>query len=240
MNGTQLALSYGLKVSELKYCGPLDASQKVYGYLAGKSDSIEAGKLLRGFDTMHSYLSLIAERNGMAPEDYEVAEAYWLGNGLLEKVDESDIRKMLREKFAGKFPEGVLNRFISTLPKGCAAHHSLHVFHVGAVSKTSPQITRGNIGKCIVSWGEVTGVSGGSATVAKRNLEFTKRGMGFGQLEEVQVPYPPELVSPKKGQNVSMHWDNVVQALSDTQLANLKKYTLQNIGAVNRSTAHHF
>ena len=49
-------------------------------------------KELKKFTAHYAYLCLIAKANGLSPFDRRVAEALWLGNGLLKKVKRGTCR----------------------------------------------------------------------------------------------------------------------------------------------------
>ena len=239
MNGTQLALLYALRVSELKYCGPLDASQKIYDYLTGNGSYNEANEALQNFEGLYAYLKLIAEKNNKDPNDYEVAEAYWIGNDLLKNITEEDIKNMIKKEFSKALPPAMIKNMVATLPKGSNAQHSFHVFHVRSVAGRVP-MNKQTPDECIVSWGEVQEVFPNKLIVSKRPLIIGSKGIDFGSMGDVSIGYHPNLITPKIGQTVSIHWSNAVQIITGKQFNNLRKYTIQNMVAVNSSTAHHF
>ena len=234
MNGVQLALLYAQKTNQLNYCGPVGAYDKIVSYLQGQGSYNEALEILKKFGGLYNYMKLIAEKNELEPTDYAVAEAYLLGNDLLEKVRHQDLKRLVIDQFGKMLPKPVALRIANSIPPGVKAHHSFLVLHVRSVEGRVPMsVLRPDI--CIISWGIVKKASAGEAVVSRRPLLYEEGDYVFGEPEERLVEYLPSIVKPRKGKRVAMHWDRVAQVISQKQLDVLKKYTLQNIRAVNAS-----
>ncbi|MGH3928119.1 MAG: DUF6390 family protein, partial [Pseudonocardiaceae bacterium] len=95
MDGSTLFARYAYPPNALGYCGPNDdglllrhgADGRGFGGSSppGEGDDITA--LARAFDGAWPYLEFIADVTGRRPLDLEVVDAYWLGGGLLDKID---------------------------------------------------------------------------------------------------------------------------------------------------------
>ena len=92
-----LASRYSLAPNLLNLCGPSNFVKSLEN-----RKKAEIKKKLRNFESYYSYISLIGKKNSKSPFDKEVVEAYWIGNKLLEKVTENDMRKLILHKFTGK------------------------------------------------------------------------------------------------------------------------------------------
>ena len=77
MDGLELAARFSAAPNALGLCGPKGFRLSAKRQLAAQ---------LKRFLAPYTYLSLIADANGLEPFDYDVTEAFWLGNRLLERV----------------------------------------------------------------------------------------------------------------------------------------------------------
>src|SRR4029079_19764899 len=87
ISGPLLFARYAYGPNELGYCGP-DAASELFGEAtSGHADERTLRELAGQFEGAYPYLRLIAQANDLAdPLDARVVEAYWLGNGLLDRV----------------------------------------------------------------------------------------------------------------------------------------------------------
>lgn len=94
----------------------------------------DANKIIQGFPVVMEWYKLIGGANDLDPLHPLVAEAYWVGNDLLERAyDFQGIHETITERFADKFKERVP---VSPEP-GNFPHHNLHVAIYGIVSDPS-------------------------------------------------------------------------------------------------------
>ncbi len=240
MEGVELAARFASVTNRLKYCGSAEF-QSVFGkYLADKS-AANTGRLkaaIGKFEAHYPYLKLIAKANGRKPFDYPVVEALWLGNGLLEKVTRKQMQQMILGGLTGKGKMDLerARRKADGIPEGALPHHSFHVYYIRFITGRVEWNLR-NADRCRVPWGYVREVDGEAALVEYTpiirrdgNLVFSapivKRvalglgGIGFGNM-------------PKKGDTVAFHWDAAIKKLTAREEANLRKYTLINMVALN-------
>lgn len=225
------AIRYSLKPHEMGLCGPLclkNSKKILYEYLIGKKVPLKEVKdLLDDFCGAVSYYSLIAEKNGIKDKyDDKVIEAYWLGNDLLKKVKQEDIKKMIFSRFVGpdKLTPEKAEKLAKKIPKDVYAHHTFHVFFIGSVTGRA-KLTRGTKDDCRPSWGKVIEVGAGKAEVETETF-FPQK------IKKIEVDWDNQAVPKlKKGDHVSFHWGRVSEILDRTQLKNLKKYTYLNFKA---------
>ncbi|MBU1975825.1 MAG: hypothetical protein KKG59_05460 [Nanoarchaeota archaeon] len=101
-------------------------------------------EIVRKKPIVSKWYELIAAANGLDPFDPLVAEAYWIGNELLEReFDFSGIHNYIMETFNGA------ERGYKMPPQGSFPHHNLHVTNYRLVSK--PEASLDEIDACMVT-----------------------------------------------------------------------------------------
>ena len=89
VSGDVLFARYAFPPNELGYCGPDDPGVLLEHATSGSVTPAEMERRARLFDGAWVYLELIAASAGIAdPMDARVVEAYWIGNELLDTVDQ--------------------------------------------------------------------------------------------------------------------------------------------------------
>src|SRR3989344_722967 len=138
MDGTELASRFSYITNSLRFCGPKEACGQFLKY-ANKKDSRNLDEIrasIKKFEGLYPYLSSIAEKNSRDFLDYEVVEAYWIGNRLLEKLNDEDIKQIIEKLMHRGLPKSIGGSLIKNLPHGFVPHHNFNVFYVG-VGRTS-------------------------------------------------------------------------------------------------------
>lgn len=229
MEGLELAARFSAAPNALGLCGPK------------KFEAASRPALLRTmkkFRAPYAYLSLIAEANGLKPFDYEVAEAFWLGNNLLEQVRREDVANAIVHRFSGPGrlkPERAAV-LVAGLPKRVHPHHSFHVFYIGSISGVL-RGTAAEMDRCRVGWGKVQSVKGKQMQVSYRPITKTKKSgppeksslLALGPQKTVWWNLWPDLPAPAPGSLVCSHWGQAVIPISKRQQTNLEKYTRLNM-----------
>ncbi|VVC00973.1 Uncharacterised protein [uncultured archaeon] len=239
MLGVELSARFALPPNSLSYCGKPGFREAFSDFLSSKSEANRAAleKSLGEFTAHFAYLKLIARANRLQPFDEKVAEALWLGNGLLEEVKKEGMAKLIEDEFSG---QGMLSaerarKMASGLPDGFVPHHTFHVLYLHTISGViRPSV--GNADACRVSWGRVTGAGEGWVKVKTQKLARLN-----GRL--VLLPCKRKwrtscagigLVSGAKiGDIAASHWGFAVMLISSRQAKRLEKFTEQNIEAAN-------
>jgi hypothetical protein len=202
-------------------------------------------RLARGFHGPWPYLKLLAGSAGVDdPFAYEVVEAYWVGNRLLDRVGLSDFGRALEERFAGQTGRrwGLL---AEAIPAGAVAHHSFHVFGVypwvGLLDSGRGEPLE-VLDRCRIRWARVVGVEGEQVVVRGRHLVWDGRELSLGApLDETAVRSVDGVgfvTDLKPGEWVSLHWDWVCDRLSRRQLSSLRHYSLRELDLVNHRLTH--
>ncbi len=242
--GLLLFARYAYPPNELGYCGPSDYRALLeYG-----SDGVtDPGliQLARGFDGPWPYLTLIAGAAGLEdPFDIRVVEAYWIGNRLLDRVDMSSFGSTLLERFRAVAGRS-WRHLAEAVPDGAVPHHGFHVFGVypwtGLLGSDRDEHPLHVLDHCRIRWGKVVAVTGEQVSVRSRRLTWDGRQLALGppQLETTRRSvggrgFVDEL---KPGEWVSLHWQWVCDRLNPRQLANLRRYTSEQLEITNRRLA---
>ncbi|MDO8625090.1 MAG: DUF6390 family protein, partial [Candidatus Diapherotrites archaeon] len=102
MNGLELASRHSYAPNKLRYCGAADYSRQIENYVKTRDAQLEPA-LKSNYQTLtaaYHYLKLIADANRLQPFDARVAEAYWIGNHLLEQVKTENVKSLFLGRFA--------------------------------------------------------------------------------------------------------------------------------------------
>ncbi len=236
MDGIELALRFSYIVNKLRYCGPPEASGQFLRYLDKKDNAKDIEASLDRFEGLHPYLSAIAKKAGKRMTDYEVVEAYWLGNDLLDQFNDEDMKDIIRSLLQRGLLKSIGDKLIASLPSGLVPHHNFNVFYVGVGALTgSVETNLQNMDNCRVSWGKVAQVMpGGLLAVQTNPLEKQEGRIVLGDEETRTAMFLQKMIPDvKKGDYVALHWGFASMILTETQLENLKKYTRTVLDAVN-------
>lgn len=239
MDGTELSARFALPPNSRAYCGKPSFRKAFAAFLADRraANRMALERELSKFTAHYAYLRLIASASGLSPFDKKVAEALWIGNGLLEKVRIRDLRKILLQQFCGKgmLPKSRAKRLAESLPGGFAPHHSFHVLYLHTISGViEPSVE--NADSCRVSWGKVIRAGSGFVEVATQRLA---KENGRLLLLPVKKRWKTScagvtlLDKPKAGDVVASHWGIAVMELAPAQVRRLEKFTEINLKAAN-------
>jgi Family of unknown function (DUF6390) len=245
--GILLHAKHAFMPNNLGYCGP-DERDIIVRHLEGASGGEDLESMLKRFEAAYPFLRLIGRTTGRDPFDFAVPEAYWIGNGLLDKVNVADFRDFSRMDLPGR-DEQEVDRVYKALGSKARPHHTFYVMstYATATVRDGPNLvndSRDRIVKamdsCRVSWGKVTGVGKDKLQVQYTPLVLDGGHLSLGKSRSKSVSYNPH-VRPfqgvKLGDPVSIHWDYACDVLSPRQVRNITKYTLLDIQSVNRLLA---
>jgi hypothetical protein len=239
MNGVQLAARFSLATNRLRYCGPDEAEPLLVRAIVDGRDLQAAGKSLLKFEALEPYLTAIAEKSGLGPLDRDVAEAYWIGNQLLDEFTRDDFRRIL-ERLRGRGLPGKIARMLTEhLPKDPIPHHMFHVAFVGVGHVTGHvETTLENMDKCRPSWGRVEHANAAGLQVERPELVLAEGKLAIGPAQAQLVRFDPRfLPGIRPGSWVAMHWDWPTMALEREDLERLQEYTRRSLDAANEAHA---
>jgi hypothetical protein len=241
VSGTTLFARYAYPPNELGYCGPDDAS--VLLRRGSPTAQAQIAEHARQFEGAWAYLEIIAEAAGIAdPLDARVVEAYWIGNELLDHVDQNSLVSTLRERFGDQAGA-------SWVPG--PPHHGFQVFSVypwvGLLHRGTGDVALSVLQQCRIRWGEVVAIEGDRARVLARPLVLAEGLLDLGPAQEQTAAWsidgrtllPAEaadggLAPPVSvGDHIAMHWDWVCDVLSPAQVAQLELHTTEQLARAN-------
>lgn len=251
ISGELLHAKHAFPPNSLGYCGP-DLRGKIEEFLHGQSNREVLIPYLTKFEAAYPFVKMIAKSTGRQPFDYEVTEAYWLGNSLLDRVEPIHFYEFTlgelassRRMKAGKkdlMKKEEAKSLFRELGPAVKPHHTFYVLNMFA----KPSEDLGIHGKvlelmdsCRISWGKVLEVKRDSLIVDRPSLSITGQNqLALTEPRVKEVSYDPEISSFDSihtGDWVSLHWSFASEKLNATQLRNLIKYTKLDIQAANRS-----
>lgn len=248
MNGAILSARHSFMPNLLGYCGP-DANSVILEAIAQNKPSSELASVLRGFQGAYPYLRFLSQcDHGSDPFAYEVTEAYWIGNSLLEKVPPDAFYQHLRKRLSDKFSPEHLKSFFKSSPYASFPHHSLHVFNAFSTMGTVPDSLASGRGsdsqvgelmdKCRISWAEVIDSSQEELFVEYEPVVRRDGQLRLGQPVKKalvrQINGTNLMPSVKPGDWVSTHWGFACTVLSTEQIANLRRFTLSAMELANK------
>lgn len=240
-DGALMFARFAYPPNELGYCGPDAGSQLLDQTAANAGAGLR--ELAKWFAGAWPYLELIAAANGIGdPLDRRVVEAYWIGNGLLQRVTPA----LFAQSLAGRFYPAIgrsrdRDRLLEPLGTGGLPHHGFHVFAVypwvGLLRTGLIEQPLVVLDRCRIRWGRVESVAGDEVVVRSRPLRWAHGHLQLGapRDESARVGRNGARLGPPLcvGDWCALHWDWVCQPLSPRQLARLRRHTREQLAAVN-------
>ena len=241
MDGQILFAKYAFAPNKLHFCGP-NSSRTIFEYTISNQQNPELTGLLTQFEGAFPYLKLIAQSNHISnPFDSRVVEAYWLGNSLLETVSLKKFYSHIYERFYKKVNLKKWLWFQKKFGLKPLSNHSFHVFEIYRLvdnieHKTKTKLIE-HINLCRISWGKVMAIENDQLKIQYQPIEYIGGKLRFANPENKLINYQikNQSFAPNVKINdwVSFHWDWVCDILNQRQLANLKKYTFENLKFAN-------
>jgi hypothetical protein len=245
--GTVLFTRYAFMPNHLQRCGPLRAqdNQTIFEYaVAGETDPYFTS-LLCEFQAAYPYLQLIARTTGHAdPFDLAVVEAYWIGSDLLERVEVRQFHRSIEERFGRLVDQKHLDYLLGKAPAGARPHHSFNVFDVQRFTQEKTH-TLHTMEKCRIGWGQVRAIEASHFVVEYQPLEWgAPASNGRGGLVLGAPRYGRVLRQlggkgfadrAQEGDWISFHWDWACDVLTESQRAQLEKWTRHHLRLANET-----
>jgi hypothetical protein len=238
--GALLFARYAYPPNALGLCGADSPGTLLeYGDASESDGGLE--ELARTFDGAWPYLTLIAERNGIAdPLDPRVVEAYWVGNGLLAQVPPRALARHVEDRFHGRL--GRAEETVgSVAAAGAVPHHCFHVFAVypwlGLLRGGFGEQPLHVLDQCRTTAALVVARDGDEADVLAPPLLWEGGALRLGEPAPRRVRWRVggrsfvPAVGP--GQLVSLHWDVVCDVLTPAAASRLEGVTRRVLALVN-------
>jgi hypothetical protein len=237
MDGTSLAIRFSYMPNALRYCGPKEANKDFLSYFSSGNKKIAAAVEadLKRFEGLYPYLSAIAAKANKRFTDYDVIEAYWLGNKILGKFGSKDMKAIINALVKRGLPAAIAKERIKHLPKGMFPHHNFNVCYIGVGQVTGAvKTTLENMNNCMINSGIVKEVKKNKLVVAKQLLEYDHGKLILGSSEKLStVAYLPQMLpNVKVGDTVALHWNFAPAILAKRQAKNLGSYTKKLLGEI--------
>lgn len=249
--GELLHAKHAFPPNNLGYCGPDDRG-RIQEYLHNHSDGESLVPLLSKFEAAYPFVQMIAKSTGKKPFDYEVTEAYWVGNSLLDYVEPAEFfefahqglttsRKMVGKKDGLKKEEAKsIFRELGSMAK---PHHTFYV--LGMYARASEKSGNKNkllnlMDSCRISWGRVFDVKSETLVVECPSLILSQDELVLTRPQKKEIRYDAEIPAfsnIRNGDWTSIHWNFACEKLKPYQVRNLRRYTALDIDATNRIVA---
>ncbi|MGH8900817.1 MAG: DUF6390 family protein [Egibacteraceae bacterium] len=264
MDGSTLFARYAYPPNALGYCGPSDDGlllrHGAHGRGVGESPPTSQGvggqgditALARAFDGAWPYLEFIADVTGRRPLDLEVVDAYWLGGGLLDKIDLGEYGDDLLDRLRKR--AGPSAKVPATAPADARPDHNFHVFEIYPWMGFLMAGRGGDrplyvLDRCRIRWGEVLEVdtdrgegARGDASVECeirfQPLTWDGTALGLGEEQRESAVWTRGGIGfvqdVKLGDQVALHWGWICDRLDPQRLENLRRSTLRQLEITNR------
>jgi len=182
---------------------------------------------------------MIAESTGKSPFDYDVTEAYWIGNRLLDKVEPARFFEFSHGRPGSHLSKDEARTIFRQLGGSAKPHHTFYVLGMYGSSKGSPLAETKVLDlmdSCRISWGRVLEVKKKTLVVERSPLVIEGDLLKLASPLKREVKYD-SAISPfgriRNGDWVSLHWDFASEKLKEYQVRNLRAYTALDIEATN-------
>ena len=184
---------------------------------------------------MFPYLELIAKANSKSHFDFEVAEAYWHGSELLEKVKFNDWKKtVLKIGENSGWGKKITEKYVSFINQSLLPHHSFHVLASSISTISETEIMLEKINNCLIGWGRVLNAEEKELVVERKPIILGNEGFEFGvstfeKMKNTAFESSKKIVECEKGDWVSMHWGFACKRLEKDEVQALEEFTKRNL-----------
>jgi hypothetical protein len=223
VSGALLFARFAAPPNSLGYCGGND-HRALVDHLRAGVDGPDLVRLCKAFEGAWPYLRLIATSAGISdPLDRRVVEAYWLGNGLLDRVEPAAFAVDLERRFRPRTARKEWHWLIAKSVEGSLHHHSFHVLEVmprigllraGHVAAILPSMEQ-----CLIRPARVVASDDTGLLVHTRPLVVVDGRLAFGSPVEQRVADGE--VAARPGDDIAIHWGWSCGRLSACQRSEL-------------------
>jgi hypothetical protein len=242
--GPLLFARYAYAPNALGYCGA-DEPRTLLEYGDAKESDRGLAELARTFEGAWPYLQLIASANRIEdPLDPRVVDAYWVGNGLLDRIGPHALARHVEDRFRGRVGRG-WQAVLDAVAAGAVPHHSFHVFAVypwlGLMRTGIVDEPLRVLDQCRTTPARVLTVDGEGAQALAPLLTWSGKELRLGPWGPRKVRWQADGLAFAEGLMpgdwVSLHWDFVCERLTRERARRLLRATASALDAVNRRAA---
>jgi hypothetical protein len=235
MDGFALAARFSLATNRRNFCGPAEAEPTLYRAITEGSGRRETEAALARFEALYPYLEALGRRHGRDPFAFDVVEAYWIGNPLLDAFGRAEFRPILDALVSRGLPRFVARELDEALPEAAIPHHVFHVAFVGVGAVTGHvPTTLPNLEACRPAWATVTELGPHSLRVEGPVLALENGRLTLDRVEARSAEYDPRVVPDlREGDVVALHWGWTALRLTEEQHRRLVAYTGRSLAAAN-------
>lgn len=202
MNNTkalQLMARFSLPPNKLGYCGRNQVTEQLLACInEGQCDWLN--EEIAGFRSQLPYLKTIATVTGKDYLDYEVIEAYWLGNDLLKQFSNEHYPILLRQLEELGLPDFYIHTLKKKVPNRFIPFHLFSVQHMNQLPANTNLDLASLIDNCRIRWERVA---------SDQRLATSDQVLG----------------DLKAGDVVAIHWQTAVKKLTKREVNNLMKWS---------------
>jgi hypothetical protein len=215
---------FSLAPNCLGYCGNKTAGEKLKKCLK-TGDCEGVGKELKNFIVLYPYLKTIAQITKLPVFSYPVIEGYWLGNNILEKVEDKHYKILLENFEQQGVPKLLIKELRKNKPKKFIPNHLFQVLHVG-VGRASNSVTFNleSINNCMIRWGKVVSIKGERATLKLNSLKNNSR-LALTIVNKVLKFEKTFIPGLKNEDTVAVHWNTIIKKLTKEEEKKLAYWT---------------
>jgi hydrogenase maturation factor len=189
--------------------------------------------------TMYPYLLLISSVTQLPILDPRVAEAYWIGNSLLDQfLAKNYLGEWLdilgSQGYSEDYVTNVRSFFDRNPDLPFIPHHAYQVLVIAGYLGIGLNKTMLNYAnRCLIRSGVVKQVSDHSIKISDNRVVLRDEVLVFESIEE-EVTFDLQLFKDLKvGEIVAVHWGVACMRLTEAQEIALVEYTQKSIDAVN-------
>jgi hypothetical protein len=241
--GELLHAKHALAPNSLGYCGP-DENGRILEHLHDSLVDESLDSTLKRFEAAYPFVRMIAKSTGRSAFDYDVAEAYWIGNELLDRVEPSEFYEFSHAGLKSRLPKQEMKRLFREVGALARPHHTFYV--LGMYSRPNTQSSLQHklldlMDSCRISWAKVVEVKSKTLIVERAPLSLGEDELlSLNPPQKKEIHYDSEIPNfedIKGGDWVTIHWNFASEKLTRRQLTNLRAYTRLDIEATNRLVA---
>jgi len=234
---------YAFGPNSLGYCGP-DAAGELFAQATQGQDLRKLRDLAGQFEGAYPYLCLIARSCDIRdPLDAGVVEAYWLGNGLLDRIRPRAFGESLETRFKPRVRDEGWRWLGSKPDAGAVPNHAFHVLdvfpRVGMLRTGEIERALEVMDSCRIRWGRVLERDGDSLVVSAVPLLMLDGRLRLGppRVERIRgwddgQGFVDDVAA---GDIVSIHWDWACERLDARRLAALRDVTAAELRLANQT-----